>query len=256
LFLEGIRLIEEALAAGAHFETLAFTAELETSKRGRTLLNGFKRISCRGALITNQVMEAIAGTEAPQGVAALVSRPVYELGDAFAGGPQLIVVADQLQDPGNLGTIVRTAEAAGGTGFITTRYTVDPFNKKALRASMGAALRIPLVTDARAADIGALCRERQIKIIATRTEMPPARTVLEDAARKDTVQIHTEVDLTQPVALVLGREASGVPDETAAIADCFIHIPMAKGVESLNVAAAAAILLYEAARQRNFLFNR
>jgi TrmH family RNA methyltransferase len=255
VFLEGVRLIEDAINTGARFESVAFTAELESSERGAALLDSLRRVQCRGALVSKQVMEAIADTKTPQGVAAIVSRPFVELDDLFAGSPDLLVVADGLQDPGNLGTIIRTAEAAGASGLITTRYTVDPFNEKAIRASMGSALRLPVVTGARRADIAARCREHQIKTIAS-LPMPATQRVIEDAARASRLKLCAEVDMTVPIALIVGSEAAGISPVAGMEADEFVHIPMAAGVESLNVAAAAAMLLYEAARQRGFRFSR
>ena len=256
VFLEGVRLIEDAINAGAHFESVAFTAELESSERGAALLDLLRGVQCRGALVSKQVMEAIADTRAPQGVAAIVSRPYFELDDLFRDDPDLLVIADELQDPGNLGSIIRTAEAAGASGLITTRYTVDPFNDKAIRASMGSALRLPVVTGASRADIAARCRDHKIKTIASRASPGPAQGVIEDAARAERVKLWTEVDMTVPIALIVGREATGIPASVEGEADEFVHIPMAQGVESLNVAAAAAILLFEAARQRGFRFKR
>jgi TrmH family RNA methyltransferase len=199
-------------------------------------------------------MDAIADTESPQGVAALVSRPHFEAADVVDIPPQLIIIADGLQDPGNLGTIIRTAEAAGATGLLTTRFTVDPFNHKALRASMGSALRFPIATDIPRSDAFALCRERGIKIIALESAPAGPLGVIEDGEVTGAMQFYTEAKLTGPVALVCGRESSGIASATAAAADVLVHIPMAEGIESLNVSAAAAILLYEAARQRGFKF--
>jgi len=256
VFLEGVRLIEDAINTGARFESVAFTAELESSEPGAALLDSLRRVQCRGALVSKQVMEAIADTQTPQGVAAIVSRPYLELDDLFSNSPDLLVIADELQDPGNLGTIIRTAEAAGANGLITTRYTVDPFNDKAIRASMGSALRLPVVTGASRSDIAARCRHHKIKMIASRATPGHALGVIEDAARTERVKLCTEVDMTVPIALIVGREATGIPESAQGDADEFVHIPMAKGVESLNVAAATAILLYEAGRQRGFRFSK
>jgi TrmH family RNA methyltransferase len=256
IFLEGVRLIEDALAAGAHFETVAYSPALEATDRGLALLDALQRVPCRGAHVSKQVMDAIADTESPQGVAALVSRPLFDLAEVFSDSPRLIVVADQLQDPGNLGTIIRTAEAAGADALISTRYTVDPFNHKALRASMGSALRLPLVTDARRSEVAGLCREHGIKIIASRPEAARGQVRIEDAAVSEMTEVYTDADLTVPIALVLGSEAAGVSDDAASQADRFVYIPMADGIESLNVASAAAILLFEVARQRGFSFTK
>jgi TrmH family RNA methyltransferase len=251
MVLEGVRLIEDALSAGVHFETIAYSPALESTERGTSLLDALQQVPCRGAHVSKQVMDAIADTENPQGIAAIVTRPHFDLDDVFAGEPHLLVIADQLQDPGNLGAIIRTAEAAGASALITTRHTVDPFNQKALRASMGSALRLPLVTDAKYADVARHCRNHNIKMIATRAGLRPVG-VIEEVGRAQSIQTYTAVDLTSRVALILGREASGISGETAVEADAFVHIPMRRGTESLNVAAAAAVLLYEVARQRGF----
>ena len=252
VFLEGVRLIEDALRSGARFETVAFSSAIESTERGVRLLDSLQQVPCRGAHVSPQVMEAITGTVAAQGVAAIVGRPHYDLNDLFEPTPSLLVIADHLQDPGNLGTIIRTAEAAGADAVITTPYTVEPWSAKVLRASMGAALRLPIVAGAKLDQIIALCRQHKLKIVASRpSSPPPARGVRKSRANKK-VLAHTEADFTTPVAFILGKESSGVEDATVGIADEFVRIPMTAGVESLNVAAAAAILLYEAARQRNF----
>ncbi|HSO73949.1 MAG TPA: RNA methyltransferase [Blastocatellia bacterium] len=251
VFLEGVRLIEDALRSGARFETVAFTSAIESTERGVQLLDSLQQVPCRGAHLSTQVMEAITGTVVNQGVAAIVSRPHYDLADLFLHKPALLVIADRLQDPGNLGTIIRTAEAAGADGLITTQFTVEPWNDKALRASMGAALRLPIVTGAKLEEVVSVCRLHKLKITASRPSLPPAPGVRKARADKKSL-IYTCADFKTPLALILSKEAGGADDSTSAIADEFVNIPMTPGVESLNVAAAAAILLYEVVRQRNF----
>jgi RNA methyltransferase, TrmH family len=255
VFIEGIRLIEDALQAGVHFESVAYSLALEATERGALLQDELLHVPCRGALVPQQILDSIADTESPQGIVAIVSRPHYELTDVFDDEVPLLIIADELQDPGNLGNIVRTTEAAGASGLITLRHTVDPYNLKALRASMGSAFRLPVATDVKRDEAIQSCKERGIKIVASRL---PAknRVVLEDAAIVAKESPYTEADLTMPVAIVLGREASGISEDVSAAADVFVHIPMAEGIESLNVAAAATLLLYEAARQRNFQFRK
>jgi TrmH family RNA methyltransferase len=255
VFLEGVRLIEDAIEAGARFETVAFTSSLESSDRGLALLDALQTIPCRGAHVSKQVMDAIAETESPQGIAAIISRPHYDLSDVITKDSSLIIIADQLQDPGNIGTLIRTAEAGGASGLVTTRYTVDPFNHKSLRASMGAAFRLPIATDVSPDSIAEMCRGLGVTIVASRPPSPKGKPVIEDAALADPVRVYSEVDFTKPLALTLGSEAGGVSKEIASVAEVFINIPMADGVESLNVAAAGAILIYETARQRGFRFN-
>jgi TrmH family RNA methyltransferase len=253
VFIEGSRLVEDALKAGVHFESVAYSLALEATERGAQLQDELLHVPCRGALVPQQILNYIADTETPQGICAIVSRPHYELPNIFNAGVPLIVVADELQDPGNLGTMIRTAEAAGASGLITTRHTVDPFNLKALRASMGSAFRLPVVTDVKREDLIAMCKERGVAIVASRLPVK-SHGNLEDAAILAKASTHTEADFTVPVAFILGREATGVSEEISEQADHFVHIPMADGIESLNVAAAATVLLYEAARQRNFQF--
>jgi TrmH family RNA methyltransferase len=252
VFLEGVRLIEDALSSGARFETVAFTSAIESTERGIQLLDSLHQVPCRGAHLSPQVMEAITGTVVNQGVAAIVGRPYYDLADLFLGEPSLLVIADRLQDPGNLGTIIRTAEAAGANGLITTLFTVEPWNEKAMRASMGAALRLPIVTGVKLEEIISLCRLHKLKITASRPFLqPPARGGRKSRAGKKSLA-YTDANFKTPVALILSKEAGGAAEATSAIADEFVSIPMIAGVESLNVAAAAAVLLYEVARQRNF----
>jgi len=249
LFLEGVRLIEEALAAGVHFESIAFSHELETQERGLELLERLRGVPCRGANVSTQVMQALADTQAPQGVVAIVGRPFFKVEDIFDQPLRFIVIADHLQDPGNLGTIIRTAEAAGASGLITTRNTVDPFNQKALRASMGAALRLPVATGVRATEALTLSRDHKLTLVVTATD----GSAVDHKDRKLTM--YTEVDLKKPFALVVGGEGEGVSAEVISKAGDLVYIPMVPSVESLNVAAAAAVVLYEAARQRGFNFD-
>jgi RNA methyltransferase, TrmH family len=244
VLIEGLRLLEEAIAVGAHFETVAFTTELESTDRGVALQDALRHVPCRGAQLSKQVMDYIADTESPQGVAAIVSRPHFTVDDIFSESPQLIVIADALQDPGNIGTIVRTAEAAGATGLIATTGAVSPYNSKAVRASMGSALRFSIATGVKWSEALRLARELGVKIVIAR--IPRAGPKKSGLAS----EIYTKADLTGPVAIVLGNEGGGVSEEIVAAADMLVHIPMANGVESLNVAAAATVLLYEAARQR------
>src|SRR5215471_10920259 len=207
VLVEGVRLLEEALNAGRHFESVAFTSDLESTDRGAVLKNALRKVACRGAYVSQHVMEAITDTENPQGIVALISRPYFELSDLFTPRPGLLVIADELHDPGNLGAIVRTAEAAGANGLIATRGTVDPFNNKALRASMGSALRLPIAADARRSEVWTMCREHGIKIVVAHT---PSRRI-----DKKTVESrpYSSVDWTVPMAVVVGSEAHGIASD-------------------------------------------
>ena len=170
------------------------------------------------------VIERVASTEAPQPVLAVVRRRVTEL----PSGVDFVMVADRLSDPGNAGTIIRSAEAAGAQAVVFTSGSVDPFNPKVVRSSAGSLFRVPVV----AASLTDL-RQRGLRVLATSSHHGDA---------------YTDADLTGPVALVLGNEAHGVPDD--APVDGWITIPHAGATESLNVAMAATVLAFEVARQR------
>ncbi|HYL98398.1 MAG TPA: RNA methyltransferase [Blastocatellia bacterium] len=249
VLIEGIRLVEEAIESGVHFECVAFTSELDSTERGRVLSQKLQHVPCRGAFLTNQLLDYIADTETPQGVVATVTRPVFALDDVFARAPQLIVIADNLQDPGNLGTIARTAEAAGASGLITTPGTVNPYAAKAVRASMGSAFRLPLVPGVKLSDLAPMLKDTGIKVVVA--EAPSTMRSKEAFQSKPFVS----ADMAGPTAIVLGGEAAGPSEKAVGIADEIVYVPMAPGVESLNVSVAAAVLLYEAARQRGFAFR-
>jgi TrmH family RNA methyltransferase len=252
LFIEGVRLVEEALRSGLRFESIAFTQSVRVNERGAKLLDALVEVPCRGANVSPQVMQALADTETPQGIAALVNRPFHQLDGLFDNNIDVLVVADQLQDPGNLGTIIRTAEAAGAGALITTRNTVDAFSQKALRASMGSAFRLPVVTGVRTKELLPLFETHKLRLVATR---PPPAAPERSSQSKKPLTSYSEFSLSEPFVLVLGDEAEGVSPELLAAARESVFIPMASTVDSLNVASAAAIILFEAARQRGFKFK-
>jgi len=155
--------------------------------------------------------------------------------DLLSSQPALLVIAAALQDPGNLGTIARSAEAFGATGLLVTENTVSPWNRRAVRASAGSLLRLPWAKLEMAETLREL-RSRGISVVAT-------------SSHKGTPI--TEADLTRPLALLLGNEGEGLPKDLLAKADEVIAIPHSPKVESLNAAIAASVVLYEAMRQRN-----
>lgn len=170
------------------------------------------------------VIERVATTEAPQPVLAVVrQRP-----SVLPAGADFVMVADRLADPGNAGTIIRSAEAAGAQAVVFTPGSVDPYNPKVVRASAGSLFRVPVLT----ADLPTL-RAAGLRLLATSSHQGEA---------------YTDVELTGPVALVVGNEAHGVPDD--APVDGWITIPHQGAAESLNVAMAATVLVFEVARQR------
>ena len=232
ILLEGWRLIEEALASGIVMVEVAVAPRAET-ERGKVVT---ERLVASGAVVrrvSDDVMDSLAETETSQGILAIARRPAFDEEQIFRDTP-LIVVGVGIQNPGNVGALLRTAEAAGATGGYLTAESADPMSWKALRGSMGSAFRLPHVSGPSADDVLARLAAHGVTTIAT-------------VARGDR---YDAMDLTGPVAFLFGNEGAGLPAEVAARADRRVAIPMASPVESLNVAVAAGILLFEAGRQR------
>jgi RNA methyltransferase, TrmH family len=254
--VEGVRLVEEALRSGCRIEAVLFS---ESGERHRERLAPFiskAEMAFPTLQTTDRLFEGLADTEHPQGVAALVHPRTVTLDDllrapASACAPLLLVLAG-VQDPGNVGTILRTAAAFGATGAVTAASgqsgTASPFSPKALRASAGAALHLPILPG-----MSLPILLTQLKIANVRTL---ASSVHEPHNGETRILLPWEVDWCEPVALLVGNEGAGLPEEVERSADARIRIPMASGVESLNAAAAAAVLFYEAARQRNSLAEK
>jgi TrmH family RNA methyltransferase len=182
-----------------------------------------------------ELLRSALATETPQLVAALIEPPAWTWGNLLNNGSTpLILVLAGLQDPGNLGTIVRSAEAFGSAGMLCLPGTVHAWNPKAVRASAGSVFRVPILT-ASASDAVIRLQEAGVRLFAAEVHSAePAHLV----------------NLAQPVALLIGNEGAGVPPNLAARADGAITIPCSGPVESLNAAVAASVLLYEASRQR------
>lgn len=236
VFVEGVRLCEEALRAGVDFDSVFYTAEVEESSRGARLVEELRRVCPHALPVIESVLESIADTKTSQGVVALARRPrtgvdVIGLGDEIP----LVVIMHRANNPANAGAMLRVAEAAGATAAVSTKDSTDLFSARALRGSMGSAFRLPLWTGATLDETLAWCAERGIRTVGT------------DAAATIT---HTEIDWTIPRAVIVGPEAGGLSDEEASAAAEIVRIPMRAPVESLNVAVALAVVLYEAARQR------
>jgi RNA methyltransferase, TrmH family len=255
--VEGPKLVEDALRAGLRAEALLVSEAGEASDLERILRAASKSEAgiarSRVMRTTDKLFASVAGTETPQGVAALFSQPAWEFHDvmrgpaaadgALRGDAALVVVMAALQDPGNVGTIVRSAEAFGATGVVTTRGSADPWSPKALRASAGSGLRLPVLRGMAIPVLLAQLRMAGVKIVAASSHAPAARGTAADAV----------ADLRSPVAIFVGNEGAGLAREIESVADARISIPMRDGVESLNAGVAASVVLYEAAQQRKGL---
>ncbi len=234
MLLEGVKLVEEARAAGVALREVAASPRAERQERGRALLRALEADGRRVCWLDEGIFAGLSELETSQGVLALAERPRFDPRSVFRR-PALVVVAFGVQNPGNLGALLRTAEAAGASGAVLTAGCADPFSWKALRGSMGSALRLPQLTDLSAE--AALHRLR-------------AEGLATVAACASATTPYDAWDWTLPSALLVGAEGSGLPAGVESAADARVGIPMTPTVESLNVAAAAAVVLFEAARQR------
>jgi TrmH family RNA methyltransferase len=233
--IEGQHLLFEALRSGLPFKTI-FVNE-------RAQLPAWAPRAVELIELTDEVFSSVVDTQSPQGIAAMLVPPTWDMHSVFRTKSQpadspLLLIAAGLQDPGNLGTLIRSAEAFGATAVLTTPGTVSQWNQKALRASAGSVFRVPVVACA-PADVAAL-KQRGLRLLAAVAEDP-------DHAVSTLV---ASADLTQPCALMIGNEGAGLSAELLALADERISIPTPGPVESLNAAIAGSLLLYEASRQR------
>ncbi len=240
VLLDGLHLLEEARAAQVPITSAAFTARALAAVDGkaRRLATALAGTGVRVVQVADPVMEALSPTTHPSGVVAVAARPKHTLDTVVGtrgGPPALVVVAVDVQDPGNVGAIARVAEAAGATGYVVAGQSADPFGWKALRGSMGSVLRLPTVHDGDAETVAGVLRANRLQCLAA----APAGAVSFDA-----------VDWRGPVACFVGGEGAGLSEALLQMADRRVRIPMAEPVESLNVAVSAGVLLYEARRQR------
>jgi TrmH family RNA methyltransferase len=235
VLLDGQHLVEEALASGVRLDLVAF-AEDQLSDRLAALSRQVQAAGARSVSVTQQVLAAISPVRQPSGVVAIAHCPAPSVAAAMARPPQLLLMLHGIQDPGNVGGIIRAAEACGATGVITGGTTADPLGWKALRGSMGSVFRLPVAVKQSLPDVAARARGMGIRLLAT---VPRGGTPL------------AETDLRGPCAILLGGEGGGLPESLVSQADERITIPMTPPVESLNVAIAAALILYEASRQRS-----
>ncbi len=232
--LEGPKLVQEALAAGVSVVEVAVSSRAESLDR---LVPTLRSLSDSGVPVLRMdasLLASLSESETSQGLVALARRPEFEEERIFQGIP-LVVVAVAFQDPGNLGGLLRTAEAAGASGAYVTEGSVDPLSWKALRGSMGSAFRLPHRRGLTVAEAIARLRERGVAIVGT-------------AASGGTPYV--DADWRRPVALLLGNEGAGLSEALLRQADSVVSIPLVGPVESLNVGVAAGLLLFEAARQR------
>ena len=227
--IEGDHLLEEALRSGMVLKTVFVSEQRDVPRMVPRTVEIMR--------LTDEVFGSVVETQSPQGIAALLVPPVRVLDDVLGSSAALVLIAAGVQDPGNMGTLVRSAEAFGATGVLTTAGTVSAWNQKALRASVGSVFRVPVV--AATTDEIAGLKQRGVKLIAA---------VGADGFGVTEAQ---EIDFTAACAVMVGNEGSGLASEWIEMCDAMAMIPCPGPVESLNASVAASVLLYEAARQRS-----
>jgi TrmH family RNA methyltransferase len=235
MLLDGAHLVGDAVSAGVAVQIAALTPAALESGELQPLVTALGEQGVEVTLVSTQVMDAISPVRSSSAIVALAARPETARAQLYRRASPLIVVAVDVQDPGNIGAIVRVAEAAGATGVVAAGASANPFGWKALRGSMGSALRLPVIAGIDADDAIDEARSHGCRVVAT---LPRDGRPLFEAR------------LTGPVAMVIGGEGRGLPPHLAAAADERVTIPMQAPVESLNAAVTAAVLLYEASRQQ------
>jgi TrmH family RNA methyltransferase len=239
VFIEGLRQAEEVLRSELEIEAVVFSQELARKERAAGVIDQLTRKSLRVGSVSEKLLESISYTKTPQGIVVLARRPASggERLSRDIDSTSLLVILHQLNNPVNVGAIIRTAEAAGATGVIATKHTSDPFSPKSLRGAMGSAFRLPIWSDADYVEVVEWCRTRNITTVCS--------TLVSEFS-------HTAINWAKAIALILGPESTGLSEGEIAIASQTVRVPMSGEVESLNVSVAAGILLFEAARQRGF----
>ncbi|MDO5294648.1 MAG: RNA methyltransferase [bacterium] len=228
--VEGIKMVEEAYEYGILEAYVSESAEEELKKAHGSFLNKLDY-----ELVADKVFAEMSDTITPQGILAVVKMPSYQVDDIIKSEHAHVMVLENLRDPGNLGTILRSGEGAGVTGVILSKESVDIFNPKVIRSTMGSIFRVPF------------CYVEDLASVIG--EMKQNGITLYAAHLKGTDN-YEAFDYEKSCGFLIGNEANGLSDEISKEADCLVKIPMAGKVESLNAAMAASILMFEVARQR------
>ena len=238
VLLDGVHLVADALAAGIPIHSAAVAIEDAAGTADEALRALIGRLNDASVDLVDapaSVMAALSPVRSPSAIVALADRPRHALDQIFAGPAPFVLIAVGVQDPGNIGAIIRVAEAGGATGVVATGASANPFGWKALRGSMGSALRLPVLDDVSPEQAVADARQRGCRILAT---APRGGTSVFDSV------------LTGALAVLIGGEGRGLAEAVLDLADARVTIPMQAPVESLNAAVTAALIVYEARRQR------
>jgi TrmH family RNA methyltransferase len=230
---EGLRFVEEAIKENALIDKIVVSNAFLESKSGSDIMGNIHNIGVSFLLVSDKIFKEISDTQSPQGILAVIRKKDAALLETINGNNK-IVMLESLQDPGNMGTIIRTADAAGMTGIILSKGCVDVYNRKVLRSTMGSIFHLPI--------------HQTHDFISTINQLK-AKGIKVYAAHLDGSIDYYYMDDCQNTAIIIGNEANGISDEAAKAADCLVRIPMSGKSESLNASVAAGILMYEVLRK-------
>lgn len=231
--IEGLRFVEEAVAADAHIKYCLLSESLK-GDRASQLMDNMKNKNISVYMVEDELIDEICDTKTPQGIAAVVERHELSLDDIISRGTFLLIV-DRIQDPGNLGTIIRTAHAAGVSGIVISNGTVDPYSPKVLRSTMGSIFNVPLTEFHDLSEVIGKIKGLGFKVYAS--------------SLNGSLPYYSET-YSPKTAIIVGNEANGIDSEVIGQSDSLIKIPMPGGSESLNASVACGILLFEVVKQR------
>ncbi|WP_110461221.1 TrmH family RNA methyltransferase [Ruminiclostridium sufflavum] len=233
-FVEGIRFVKDAVDNGQEIVKVIMSDKLESLNGGKELIDRVAAVGADCFVVNEKVFKEISDTQTPQGIMAVLKKREFKLNNVIEQG-SAIVILDSLQDPGNVGTIIRTSDAANISAVFMTKGCVDLFSPKVLRSTMGSVFHIPIFEG------------QNIKEIAGQLKKAGYRIIASHLSGKNN---YYEENLSGKIVLVIGNEANGISDETAELSDSLVKIPMPGRAESLNAAVAASIMIYETVRQK------
>ncbi|BBB92837.1 MAG TPA: RNA methyltransferase [Methylomusa anaerophila] len=232
---EGVRLVEESLSSGWQISLCIYTPSAAKREKVNAMLERLAAMNCRLVQVPEEVYGKISDTEQPQGILTVIKKQSFTLQEIVKSVYPLLVILDGVQDPGNAGTIIRTADAAGCTGVVMLKGSVDVFCTKATRAAMGSLFHLPIVEGIAPEELVPKLHQNGILLYVTSLEG---------------ANMYYEANFRMPAAIMFGNEGSGISRELLDIAQTRLNIPLYGKAESLNVSVAAGIILYEAVRQR------
>jgi len=235
--IEGIRIVEDALAGGAKIECILLCDVLFRTENGKKLFQDLSATDLKIYRVPEKLFRDISDTHTPQGIMAVLSYQEFNYQDIIEKDQGFLILLDRIQDPGNLGTIIRTADAAGADAVLMSKGCVDLYNLKTIRATMGSGFHFPVLQDiGDTEEIICRLKENDFKIISTDV---------------NATQYYYEIDYHGKIVLVIGNEANGILPEVRRDSDSVVKIPIFGKAESLNASVAASIVMYEAVKQRS-----